>query len=564
MSDAIDFFPTTDVSARLDLVRHLIENSELVPLVRGPAGIGKTLLASKLQQLAPENWSVCHLEADPAMQPERLLATIARCCGLPDIAGELLQRLVDRFEVLRKRGRVPVLLVDDAEMLPPTSLITLLRLFEKQLNGVRLVSIVLFANQQIDLLLSTPQLQVMSPQAIQVIDLPVMTRQEAAAYMRFLLQNEGLSEKLVLDEFKLNRIYRETQGVPGPLAAAILSAVSEGRVEQSAGSFLSGYKKQLLIGGAPLLAVMLLFMWMISLLIEPELDALPEKRVAKQIKPLPAPTAFSQPNRPRPEVGQSDTPFESQAVDVDRLDQGKLIQSFEGPVNGNSELLIESTETSTVSARIDAVTDVEIATIPTSKGAQESRTNGNRDGIKEKETEYKVQTTVETAADAEQLLDPDQSTALAEAIDQSTDKEVSEVAQGEESDTVAEIAAEDIQQHPLEKTIENAGPNAPLKEEVEDSATEWVMTRAPNRYTLQLIAVENLDSLKRYIAGNGLVGESHTFRMIRNGKPWYALLWGDFPDRTSAQRAVSGLPSKVQESGVWARTFASLQQSQRK
>ncbi|MCU7861027.1 MAG: ATP-binding protein, partial [Candidatus Thiodiazotropha sp. (ex Lucinoma kastoroae)] len=176
MSDAYDYFTTTEVSARLDLVRHLIENSELVPLVRGPSGIGKTLLASRLQQLSPDNWSVCHFSADPTMQPERLLAYIARCSGLPDIAGELLQRLVDRFEVLRKRGRIPVLLVDDAQMLPPTSLMTLLRLFERQVDGVRLVSIVLFADEQIDLLLSTPQLQVMSPQAIQVIDLPPMTR----------------------------------------------------------------------------------------------------------------------------------------------------------------------------------------------------------------------------------------------------------------------------------------------------------------------------------------------------------------------------------------------------
>ena len=80
------------------------------------------------------------------MQPERLLTQIARCYGLPDAKDENLQRLEERFKMLRNRGTVPVLLIDDAQELPPTSLITLLRLYERQAGGAPLVSLVLFAN----------------------------------------------------------------------------------------------------------------------------------------------------------------------------------------------------------------------------------------------------------------------------------------------------------------------------------------------------------------------------------------------------------------------------------
>ena len=131
MAETDDYFSTPEAASRLDLIRHLIENSELVPLVRGPSGSGKTLLASRLQALAPENWMVCHFSADSMMQPERLLAHIARCSGLSDAQGNILNRLVERFEVLRNRGQVPVLLVDDVQSLPPTSLITLLRLYDE-------------------------------------------------------------------------------------------------------------------------------------------------------------------------------------------------------------------------------------------------------------------------------------------------------------------------------------------------------------------------------------------------------------------------------------------------
>jgi hypothetical protein len=141
--------------------------------------------------------------------------------------------LADRFELLRKRGRIPVLLIDDAQMMPPTSLIILLRLFERQVEGARLVSIVLFANEQIDLLLSTPQLQVMSPQAIQTIDLPVLSPEETKDFMRFVLRSEGLSDSFVLDEGKLARLHKETGGVPGALATKILNEIGQQGVKNS-------------------------------------------------------------------------------------------------------------------------------------------------------------------------------------------------------------------------------------------------------------------------------------------------------------------------------------------
>jgi DamX protein len=538
MSDANDIFSTTEVTSRLDLVRHLIENSELVPLVRGPSGIGKTLLAGRLQQLAPENWFVCHFDADPTMQPERLLATVARCSGLPDIAGELLQRLVDRFEVLRRRGRIPVLLVDDAQMLPPTSLITLLRLFERQLDGVRLVSMVLFANEQIDLLLSTPQLQVMSPQAIQVIDLPALTRQEAAAYMMFLLKNEGLSEKLALDEARLSRIYRETRGIPGLLEGAILNAVGENRNGKGAEPFLTGYKKQLLIGGLPLLLIVLLFMWLIGSLIEPESDLAPVRQIADkekelEIEPLPTPAALSRPETPLPEMAQTE-PMDEPLV----------------------ELMPQAPETTTHDIPSEAGGDDAVA--PSSTPAEEDRPAA--------ETSDEVMT---EAAPDEQPAAPVQEAVAAVAERGDGQQEPPQVAEAVDSKAPAQSQATENGVDTMDESdtpkaaevTERIEPLKPVQEESGDAAVSWVMSRPSSGYTLQLIAVENLDSLKRYTAKNNLAGETQTFRMIRNGKPWYALLWGEFPDRPTALKAASRLPARVQKAGVWPRTFASLQQS---
>jgi DamX protein len=569
MSDAYDYYSTTEVSARLDLVRHLIENSEMVPLVRGPSGVGKTLLASRIQQLAPENWSVCHFEADPTMQPERLLATLARCCGLPDIAGELLQRLVDRFEVLRKRGRIPVLLVDDAQMLPPTSLITLLRLFERQLDGVRLVSIVLFADEQIDLLLSTPQLQIMSPQAIQVIDMPTMSRQEATAFMQFLLKNEGLSHNLALDEAKLNRIYKETGGNPGLLASAILNAVGEDGDKKGSGLYLSGYRKQLLIGGIPLVLLMfaLLFLGPIKSLFEPGIDTNPEKNSAREIKPLPAPSSSLRSEQPVVETAQNDmaslqkieTVAEQTHEDEGALIVEEQLVSVEKPLqttkpNGDSKSMVES-ETTTTSAQT-----LERAQ---SEGADDSSAEIAASGRTSAEAAHEVETAAvqQSVADEADVKAVDRQRKRPDTAIEQVPEEIN-VATGDNTRTTepAEVKQETEARQTAVPAETAAEVSTPAEKKSEgDEALKWVMSRSPGSYTLQLVAVENLESLKRYVETNRLHEETHTFEMVRNGNPWYALLWGDFPDRHSALQAASALPPTVQKGGVWARSFASLQ-----
>ncbi|MEW8506627.1 MAG: AAA family ATPase [Candidatus Thiodiazotropha sp.] len=557
MSD-YDYFSTTEISARLDLVRHLIENSELVPLVRGPSGVGKTVLASRIQQLAPENWSVCHFEADPTMQPERLLATIARCCGLPDIAGELLQRLVDRFEVLRKRGRIPVLLVDDAQMLPPTSLITLLRLFERQLDGVRLVSIVLFADEQIDLLLSTPQLQIMSPQAIQVIDMPLLTRQETTAYMLFLIKNEGLSDQLALDEIKLNRIHRETKGNPGPMTTAILNALGEEGDDKRAGFNLSGYRKQLLFGGVPLLLLLfvLLFLGPIRSLFEPEPAPVSESRAEKGIEPLPAPASISQREAPPAKMTRTEatTPAILDTSEEEHAEVGALI------VEEPATIIEISSPPKTLQEMADTLVVDETA--PAIEETREQEHTVEDNSLEQVSVEESVEEAVEREADTV--------TAVVEEGSVAVDNE--ETGATDVSQEPAAVVKEELppasDTGPDEVALQSASagdekePVTVSVEPAEDASLGWVMSRSPNSYTLQLIAVENLESLKRYIAKNRLGSDTHTFKMNRNGRPLYALLWGDFPDRNRAQKAVSSLPPAIQKEGVWARTFASLQRSQ--
>jgi DamX protein len=549
VADSEDFYTTSEMTARLDLVRHLIENSELVPLVRGPAGIGKSVMASRLQQLAPDNWVVCHFAADSMMQPERLLSHIARCNGLPDAQHENLARLEDRYTQLRKRGSTPVLLVDDAQALPPTSLITLLRLYERQVGGAPLVSLVLFANEQIDMLLSTPQLQVMTPQAIQVIDLPPLTREEATGFMRYLLNAEGLGDRFFLDEAKLNRIYRDTAGIPGLMATAVLAAVGED--ETPARPTGQSIIKPLLVYGLPLLAVILLI-----LVFQRAINHLFESPPDNQ------PVASEETVRIPAQVGRG------------QIEEEKSIASVvEAPIN--SPISEPIPKSAGVPAAIPPITDSEpvgsspaVAVLEESASLLDARSEGTESnsggasGVSEslslevQDAKPVVETPVasQVIAKTDEVAAPEPPAVKVESQQPAAAKVEKQQPPAREALSISTPAPAAVKTPPMGGNSQASSVDSLVK------THEWLSAQPLGSYTIQLLAVENLESIRPVIVRHGIAEKAFSVETLRHGKPWFPLLWGVFPDRPAALAALKQLPPSLQKEGAWARPLASLQQ----
>ncbi len=49
------------------------------------------------------------------------------------------------------------------------------------------------------------------------------------------------------------------------------------------------------------------------------------------------------------------------------------------------------------------------------------------------------------------------------------------------------------------------------------------------------------------------------FETRLNGKPWYVVVAGNFPDRESATAFLSALPDSAKASGPWVRSLAGIQ-----
>jgi DamX protein len=548
LSETEEIFLTPESEARLDLIKHLIENSELVPLVRGMPGIGKSLLASRLQATASNNWVVCHFAADSMMQPERLLAYIARCNGLTDFKDENIQLLVDHFEMLRKRGAIPVLLIDDAQELPPTSLITLLRLYERQVAGAPLVSLVLFANEQIDMLLSTPQLQIMSPQAIQVIDLPALTREEADAYMHYLLRIEGLDQHLALPESRMNRLYRETRGAPGPLATAIFDAVGESSGKRERAASLIGQSWLWIV--APLglgVILLLLFQGPVNRLFSPEIPPAGEQVVDSDLqRPVELPDKMTeiQSEPPEPDASKSamQSDFESQIEpSVPAIAEQKHPPADQGvPTTSEASMVVAETP----SESEEAVSAERPTTAPDSDASAAAN-----DALPSADADIGI------------IEPPQMQKAPVEEVTAEPPVEVADAPKAEQADVptaepVDVPKAKPVDVPKVEQVDTQTAESKLLK------SVEWLSKQPPGSYTVQLLAVENIESLQPVIDRYALHDEAFSVRTERQGRTWYPLLWGTFPNRASALNAIKRLAPGLRKGGAWARTISSLRKSQ--
>ncbi len=93
------------------------------------------------------------------------------------------------------------------------------------------------------------------------------------------------------------------------------------------------------------------------------------------------------------------------------------------------------------------------------------------------------------------------------------------------------------------------------------SASGWLNSRDADRYTLQLVGATDRASIEKFVTIHSISPPFAIFERQLNGRPWYSLIAGDYPDRAAAVAARERLPAALKDAGIWPRTFASVQAS---
>jgi DamX protein len=496
---------------RLDLLTHLAQFSDSLLVVLGETGAGKTTLLGELRARAGENWRVCELHGEEARSLEAVMLRLAGCLGLgalPEDSAELPQRVMDHCADLREVMELPVLIIDDAEQVPPSLLRTLAGLAGDPGATAQRLRIILFGAPPLEGLLAQAGLAPGLAPFVQTLNLPRLNEMQAAAYLMYRLTVAGYSGESPFSATEVRAIAKASGGLPGVINALAREAL-QAHVGQASVIMSPGRGLRLLpIALVGVLLVAAAAYWWAGNRTEP--GRTPEL-LAERPLPLPPPATGLIVPRDLPEA----------EVETLITDLEQALEEAEAPQAQAPEPAPEVAET------------------PEAPEA-------------------------ETTPDAQEAAEPvsPQVPELAQALPEAAPVPDAQPAPEEEETAAgtleagAEAALEPAPPPPPPPAVAQQRTPAPVATRVHGA--DWVRAQPGGRYTLQLLVSSSEEAVKAFIDRHGLKGDLAYFYR-RQGGEGYILLYGSYPNTATAKAAIRGLPARVQRDKPWPRSFASVQ-----
>jgi MSHA biogenesis protein MshM len=185
--------------------------------ITGEVGTGKTLLCRRLlDRLAADNTTA--YVPNPLLEPLQLYRAVAEeiraeFSGAVD-SHDALKRIVRRLIELGRAGRRVVLCIDEAQAMPDRTLEALRLLSNLETRKRKLLHIVLFGQPELDDRLAGYQLRQLRQRIVFSYQLPVLDRQEVAAYVRHRLRIAGGQEIDLFAPGALRKLGFASRGIP--------------------------------------------------------------------------------------------------------------------------------------------------------------------------------------------------------------------------------------------------------------------------------------------------------------------------------------------------------------
>ena len=202
--DAKFYYPFDSFEQRLQLLNYLVEGTDLLVLVIGEAGCGKTTLLHRYLVTSDETWKADRI---------RLKST-----GESDSA--LTGKLQEGYPVfIQQDAADPIVIVDDAHKMPDRELRFLLREAVVPDSTQKINRLVLFGEPRLsNYIIALPE-SIAGDTAINKITMPSMSRQECESYLQYRPALAGYTGESLFKPSVIKRIHRKSSGLPGQINA---------------------------------------------------------------------------------------------------------------------------------------------------------------------------------------------------------------------------------------------------------------------------------------------------------------------------------------------------------
>ncbi|HEX9019718.1 MAG TPA: AAA family ATPase [Nitrospirota bacterium] len=222
-------FQSAKHAEALARLQYAVEEQDLV-LLTGEIGSGKTTLSRAFIDSLDGSYHPL-LIINPRLSPSQLLHTVALRLGMEDPSRyrhELLEDINAKLYELYETGRRPVIIIDEAQLIPGKETWEELRLLTNfQLDDRNLLALVLIGQPELRERLDKKPYRALRQRIGMQCHLGPLSAEETGAYVRHRLQVAGRSGPL-FDGRALELLFEHTGGVPRLINIIAGNALVEG------------------------------------------------------------------------------------------------------------------------------------------------------------------------------------------------------------------------------------------------------------------------------------------------------------------------------------------------
>jgi len=491
------YLSTPALGPRLDLIKHLVDDSRLLLYVIGERGSGKSALLDEVLAMARDGWRVARIQANAMLDPLALLRDLTQALN-PGVRGQdrdaLLAALEDLLAAATDTRFVPpVVLVDDAHELSEEALKLLFSLARASREAHRF-RIVLFCEPEIDTVLKARALAAVSPPVAHVVDLPRFTVEDTRAYLAERLSRVGLGALLPLDTGVADRIHQDARGLPGAIDAVARETLWRGQGQPS-----------------------------------PATD------------PVPAPDAGR--GSPWTAVRKHGWRLYTAAA-VLAVVSGFIVYEI---VNPTDEVRPEPASGVVPLEVPPPQTAPPSAPVPSVPAAGDGRAGTRQSKPAERPP---------VAADGPRPNKPP--AAAPRAVERVPERAV-ETPSGESVDPApAKPRAAPADATPPEPQTKRGDLSTLGAGRAAAEGSSWLRAQPADAYVLQLIGSASRDTVSGFLGRHAFGAKAAWVTTQRNGQDWHIVVYGPFPDRGAAHAAIGSFPPEVRALRPWARRTSDI------
>jgi MSHA biogenesis protein MshM len=249
--------PDTALFVRLDdheacyqLLTHVLDSGEGFLKVIGDVGTGKTILCRRLLRfLSDDETARARFHSvyipNPMLSPVGLYRAVGQELGIsvPMQADNeaLLEQINDRILNLARQQRGVVVVVDEAQSLPPATLEALRLITNLETEQQKLVQVILFGQPELDELLDQNRFRQLRQRITFAHYLKPLSHTAIRQYLDFRLTRSGYNGPALISDRALRKLHKLSGGVPRMINVlthkALLAAFAEQRRQLTPSDF---------------------------------------------------------------------------------------------------------------------------------------------------------------------------------------------------------------------------------------------------------------------------------------------------------------------------------------